>query len=294
MTNFTFKDASGTTQTAGAASVASALYTQVHIVDSTSANTAFITTAGEILVKGSVVTAISPGSVSGVGVFNVNPIGSGSIITAANPSSVSGVGLFNVNHTGNGSILVVIPGSVATAPSPASISGVGIFNTIIQAGSIAGTYTEDGAHVTNDRGIFTLAVRNDTMSSVTSADGDYSAQTVGPIGEVVTANAPITKWWQAQASVMYGVSVLAFAAQGASVFTYITGIQVANDSGTFSRVKITGGLGSVLAWTVAPANGGSNIQFINALKTGENSGVSASINGVSSVYLTMEGFISKI
>lgn len=195
-----------------------------------------------------------------------------------NPTSVSGVGVFNINSVGNGSVLTIPTGSIIT---------------VAQATSIAGTYLEDSAHVSGDRGVFTLGVRNDTMSSVTSASGDYSQVTTGPVGEVIVANSPINQWFSAQTSVMYGTSVQAIAPQGASVFTYVTGIQVANDSATYSRVKITGGLGSVLAWTVAPGNGGSNINFINPLRTGENSGVSASISGVSSVYISLQGFTSK-
>ncbi len=243
-------------------------------------------------------TAISGGAINmtGNGAVGVNTLrvaiasdssGPGSVIafqggawsaSMVGVASVSGVGLFNVNHTGNGSVLSI--------PTSSTIA-------LIQANSIVGTYLEDNPHTSGDKGIFALNVRNDTMSSVTSADGDYGAMSIGPTGEVITANSPITKWFSAQTSVMYGTSVQAIAPQGTSVFTYISGVQVANNSGTFSLVKITGGLGSVLGWTVAPANGGSNIQFLNPIKTGENSGVSASINGVSSVYISMQGFISK-
>jgi hypothetical protein len=210
-----------------------------------------------------------------------------SIVGVATPSSVSGVGVFNTNNIGNGSIITVFKdSSILSVPVGSTIA-------VIQAASIAGTYPEDSAHTTNDRGVFTLGVRNDSMSSVTSADGDYSQRAVGPIGELLVANSPITKWWATQTSVMYGVSVLAQPAAGASVFNYLSGVQISNDSGTFSRVKITGGLGSVLAWTVAPGNGGSNINFINPIKTGENSGISVSINGVSSIYISMQGFTSK-
>ncbi len=231
--------------------------------------------------------------------FNVNLVGNGSVlaqiqssvITVPSPASVSGVGIFNTNNIGSGSIITVWKDSSVLAGLTSSNASV---ITMIQAASIAGTYLEDNAHTTADRGVFTLKVRNDTMSSITSADGDYSPLAVGPVGEAITANSPITKWWATQTSVMYGTSVQALAPQGSSVFTYISGVQIANDSATFSRVKITGGLGSVLAWTVAPGNGGSNITFINPIRTGENSGVSASISGVSSVYVTLQGFISKI
>lgn len=271
---------------------------------------------GTVSVAGGTIS-ITPASVSGVGVFNTNNVGNGSVITVfqnsslivfqggtwatstvgvAPPHSVSGVGIFNVNNTGNGSVLTLSQGSVITVSKDSSILSVPVGSTIavIQAASIAGTYTEDSAHATNDRGVFTLNVRNDNMSSVTSANGDYSGGIVGPAGETIVAPAPITKWFSAQTSVMYGTSVQAVAAQGASVFTYITGVQVANDSATYSRVKFTGGLGSVLAWTVAPANGGSNIVFKPAIKTGENSGFSASISGVSSVYISAQGFTASI
>lgn len=191
---------------------------------------------------------------------------------------------------------VEVIGSVITIGSSASsiiAISQGSVITVWSSPSIVGTYLEDAPHTTADRGVFTLNVRNDTMSSITSSDGDYSPTATGPTGEVIVAQAPITKWIQGQTSVMYGTSVQGIAPQGASVFTYITGAQIANDSGTFSRVKITGGLGSVLAWTVAPANGGSNIVFNPAIKTGENSGVSASISGVSSVYVSLQGFTSK-
>lgn len=164
---------------------------------------------------------------------------------------------------------------------------------VVQTASILGTYAEDATHTSGNPGIFTLGVRNDSMSSITSADGEYSPITTGSIGETIVANSPITKWFQTQTSVMYGTSVQALAPQGSSVFTYVTGVQVVNNSANQSLVKFTGGLGSVLAWTIAPANGGSNITFPNGLKTGANSGFSASISGISSIYVSAQGFISN-
>lgn len=170
----------------------------------------------------------------------------------------------------------------------------GIYLSSIASGAQALGKLEDAAHATGDSGVFVLGVRNDTMSSVTSADGDYSAMAQGPVGETIVANAPITKWIRGETSVMYGTSVQAIAAQGASIFTYITSAQIVNMSPTISLVKFTGGLGSTLAYTVAPASGGSNIVFANPLRTGENSGVSASISGVSSVFVSLQGFTAKI
>lgn len=210
---------------------------------------------------------------------SVIAINAGSVVTISQGSVIA---VFQ-----SSSIIAINAGSVIAIPSG---SVIGVFD---KSPSIVGTYSEDAAHTTGDKGLFVLGVRNDLMSSVTGADGEYSPMAQGPVGETLVANSPITKWISAQTSVMYGVSVQAIAAQGASVFTYVTSAQIVNMSGTISLVKFTGGLGSTLGYTVAPASGGSNIVFANALKTGENSGVSASISGVSSVYVSLQGFTSK-
>lgn len=160
----------------------------------------------------------------------------------------------------------------------------------------AGTYAEDSAHTPADRGLFALGVRNDTVASVTSADGDYSQMAVGPSGESITANAPFTRWIRGTADlrVVQGASVTAIAAQGASVFTYITGIQLSNMGSASVLVTFTGGLGSILGYSIAPAGGGSNILYPNALKTGENSAFAASISGTASVLVSAQGFTARI
>lgn len=156
-----------------------------------------ITTGGNSSVQ--VVGLMPPQSVSGVGTFNIDPIGAGSIIakltnssvttlqgtnpwfvqltsgsvitTGGNSSvqvvgilpntSVSGVGQFNVNHTGNGSVLVLALGSIATAPFPASVSGVGIFNVNhIGNGSIQTVWTNPSiAGTYQEDGVHTSADR---------------------------------------------------------------------------------------------------------------------------------------
>lgn len=189
----------------------------------------------------------------------------------------------------DGSINVSVIGTLSTTP-------IGSVITVWQSPSIVGTYAEDAAHTTGDKGLFALSVRNDTMSSITSADGDYSPFTVGPVGEKLVANAPLTKWIQGTADlrVVLGASVTAIPAQGASIFTYITSTQVANFGPSSVIVTFAGGLGSILGYTIAPAGGGSNIVYMNALKTGANSAFSASINGTASVLVSAQGFIAKI
>jgi len=217
------------------------------------------------------------------------------------PQSVSGVGIFNVNHTGNGSIAVIGSVAVLQGTNPWTINNTsvlafqGTLPWVIQ--SIVGTYAEDSAHTPLSAGLFTLGVRNDTMSSVTSTDGDYSQINVGPTGETIIANSPITAWWQANTSIMANVSVQAVAAAGASIFTYVTAVQVTNVSPNNAYITFTGGLGgksSVLGYIPAPTNGGAIVTLPNAWKTGANMGVSASVSTYASVFLSMQGFTAKI
>lgn len=239
---------------------------------------------------------------------NVSVIGTVPVTQSTSPWIITGSvqGTSAANQSVSGTIGASILGWVPIQPSNTSTIGifqnssilavpVGSVITVIQNASIAGTYAEDAAHTSGDRGIFSLNVRNDTLASVTSTDGDYSALALGPAGEVVTANAPFTKWVRGTADLRgsSGGSVTAIAAQGASVFTYITGIQIANMGSASVLVTLGGGLGSILGYSIAPAGGGSNILYPNALKTGENSAFTASISGVASVLVSAQGFISK-
>jgi hypothetical protein len=272
----------------GATSVASEAiaglqYQQVKIVDGTAASTTPLKIIADgtmpVTVPGSVSTVIVGGSIVSVGTAN---------------QSVSG--------TVGASIVGQLPAGTAPIGSVAALQGtnpwvstqVGSVITISQAPSIVGTYAEDAAHASADKGLFTLGVRNDTMSSVTSADGDYSPVSMGPIGEALVANAPLTKWVQGTADFRAntGASIVLVAAQGASVFTYITGIQIAN-MGPASVLVTLAGTGSTLGYSIAPAGGGSNIVYANALKTPANGTFAASISGVASVFVSAQGFISK-
>lgn len=214
-------------------------------------------------------------------------MGSVAALQATNPWNVAGsVAAFIV---GNSSVIVV--------PQASSILAVpvGSVQTIWLSPSVVGTYAEDAAHTSGDKGIFVMQVRNDTMSSITSADGDYSPIAGGPVGETITANAPITKWVQGTADLRgsSGGSVTVIAAQGASIFTYITGLQVANMGSASVLVTLSGATSSIVGYTIAPAGGGSNILYPNALKTNANGAFSASISGVASVLVSAQGFISK-
>lgn len=190
-----------------------------------------------------------------------------------------------------------IAGSVAAIvtnfPTIQNVSGsVVAFQGGTQITSIIGAYAEDATHTSGDVGVFMMGVRNDTMASITSADGDYTPHITGPVGEVIVANSPITKWVQGKASAFTGIAQPLIAPQGASIFTYVTGVQVVNMSANLSLLSFLSG-NSVIGFSAAPASGGSNIVFPNGLKTFANADFAASISGISSVYVSVEGFISK-
>jgi hypothetical protein len=277
--------------------------------------------------SGSVVSyQIKPSSLlSGASIFGqlpagTAPLGSVATLQGTNPWIV------NINHS---VAAVIVGGSVATATTNSSVMllnsanvigsitalqgtnpwietfsnssilsvPVGSVITVFQTPSIVGTYAEDAGHTSGDKGVFALNVRNDAMPSITSTDGDYSPLAVGPVGEAITANAPITKWVSGTASMLGGVpmtcSVTVIAAQGASIFTYITGVQLANLGSASVLVSFGGGTSSLIGYSIAPAGSGSNINFPNALKTNANAAFSASISGAASVYVAAQGFISK-
>ena len=224
------------------------------------------------------------------------PLGSVATLQGTNPWVSTNVG--SIITTNVGSVITVLQSSSIIAINAGSVVAVsqGSVITVLQSPSIVGTYAEDIAFTQNDKGIYVLGVRNDTLASVTSADLDYSQMTVGPVGEMIVAQAPITKWVQGTADlrVVLGASVTAIAAQGASIFTYIQAAQVANFGSASVIVTFGGGLGSILGYTIAPAGGGSNIIFKPALKTGANSAFTASINGTASVLVSAQGFVAKV
>lgn len=304
------------TQGDGSASVASELignnqYQQIKVIGGETGSTSVlgvnpdrsinVSVIGQVQMAGSVLANVGAGSIITVAQGSILAnIGAGSIIAVQQGSILANIGAGSIITVSTGSVITVFQSSSLIAINAGSVVAVPVGSVITtwQSPSIVGTYAEDAAHATGDKGLQILGVRNDLMPSVTSADLDYSPVSVGPVGEVLTANAPITKWVRGTADMRgvgaLGGSVVVVAAQGASVFTYITSAQFVNIGGASVLVTIAGGLGSVLGYTIAPAGGGSNILYPNALKTGENSAVTASISGVASVLVSLQGFTAKI
>lgn len=268
--------------------------TPLPVVGSVSGNVGI---SGNVTVNPASVVFVSPQSVSGVGTFVVGDstksIDIGSGFPGGDGAAVgNGVKTADYNLVYNGSNWDRWRGnsSIGALVSTGASSVI----TVLQTPSIVGTYAEDSAHTSGDKGLFALQVRNDTMSSITSADGDYSPQAVGPIGEVISANAPITKWVQGTASILnVAQSVAVLAAPGANLFNYVTGVQLANASANNITVQFNSGQNSIIGYVPAPANGGAVFTIPNAWKGTANLPITASVSGLASILISMSGFTSK-
>lgn len=270
MANYQFLDAYSSVQTAAATVVSGALQPIVQI--------------GSVLSPLPVsVSPVANQSVSGT--VGASAIGTVPVTQSTTPWVITGSIQGSLSPSGNQSVSGTVGASV--------IGTVPVVQSGVRITSVIGAYAEDTGHTTGDVGLFTLNLRNDNLASVTSANLDYSPTTVGPAGETIVANAPLTKWVQGIGSTFTGVIQPIVAAQGASVFTYVTGVQVANNSANNVFLTFYGAASSVVGYTVAPANGGSNIVLLNAWKTNANGAFSASVSGAASVYLSAEGFVSN-
>jgi hypothetical protein len=266
---------------------------------SAAANQSVSGTVGASII-GAITATIAQGS-SISGTLLVEGINAPSASVTGNPVYIGGI-------DGSGSIqgakivtVVSVAGGLAWL-GVTSVSGTaGAAESGTWQVSIAGAYAGNSASIGSGLGVLGLGVRNDTFASTLSTtDGYYSPYTVGNVGEQIVANAPITKWVNGTSGAIYtGSSVAVIAAQGTGIYTYITGVQVANPSASPVYVTLAGSNAvasgaSILAYTIAPASGGSNIVFSNPLKVvGPNAAFTASISAFSSVYVSAQGFISK-
>jgi len=258
MSNYSFLDAYASVKTAASSTIGGVEYPIVKIPD-----TVTVSVLGTMPVTQTTTPWIVTGSVQSSPVAN---------------QSVSG--------TVGSSIIGTVP-VIQSGTHIASISGT------VTVASLVGTYPEGSVHGLTDQGLFALGVRNDTLASVVASDTQYSRLTVGPAGEVIMANAPLTKWVQGNASCFTGVIQPVIAAQGSSVFTYVTAVQVANASANNVYLTFYGASSSVVGYLPVPANSGAIPTMPNGWKSNANGAISASVSGVASVFISAQGFISK-
>lgn len=223
---------------------------------------------------------------------NYSFLDAASSVQTAMSSTIGGVQVPIVKISDTVSVISAISsGSIQTVQSGTVVASV---SGNVTVNSVVGTYGTGGAHGNSDSGLFMFGVRNDTLSSVVSADVTYGPLSIGPSGEVIASNAPLTKWVQGTASLLTnGVLQPIIGAQGSSIFTYITAVQAVNASTNNLYLTFYGATSSVVGYLPIPANSGALPIMPNGWKTNANGAFSASVNGVGSVYLSASGFISK-
>jgi hypothetical protein len=200
------------------------------------------------------------------------------------------------------SVMVVpgigVLGSVATlqGTNPWLVQPTSGSVIVIGGNSVVGTYSEDTGHTGADKGLFVLGVRNDTISSLTSADLDYSPKAVDAIGRVLIKpfageDATIISY---QGSIV-STSVTLAQASAIGKRNYITDFWISNTGSVATLVTIQGGDTSVLGNWIVPAGGGSNSQGINIpLKTTPAQDLAYKVGTATSVlYMNIKGYQSQ-
>lgn len=203
----------------------------------------------------------------GASVIGTVPITQGGPLVASvsGTAGASVIGTVPVTQGGtwtvSGSIVTQAQGSIVALNIGSIISTqVGSVITVFQAPSIVGTYSEDAAHTTADKGLFVLGVRNDAVASFAGANLEYSPQATDSAGRVVTKPFSPDESRAFGHTSVNGTSITAlFTAAGTGLRNYITDIAVANTGSVATLVTFRDSDASVIGRTIAPATGGSNI-----------------------------------
>ncbi len=205
-------------------------------------------------------------------------------------SSIISVGVLNQGDGGSAQLGLLVVGNnrVFNGTTWDRMRG-DTTGTVIQ--SIVGTYAEDAGHVTADKGLFVLGVRNDATASFASADLDYA-----PLG-VDSAGRSLTKPFSADENAFRYVtsvvhtSVTSIQNSVVGKRHYITDFAIANTGSVSTLITFTDGSTSFVGHTIAPAGGGSNKEFQVPLRGAPaqdlrfQAGTAASV-----VYVTVTGY----
>ena len=171
-------------------------------------------------------------------------------VTALQGHSVSGtVAVSNLPTTQNvsGSVVAFVSGLQGS-----SISGTVLVNNgsvvafqgtspwVMQ--SIVGTYAEDSAHTTADKGFFVMGVRNDAVASFSGANGEYNPFGHDSAGRMLTKPfAPEEARIEGYNSVVSTSVTTLVAAAGTGLKNYITDVVLVNTGATTTLITFRSG-----------------------------------------------------
>lgn len=186
-----------------------------------------------------------------------------------------------------------ISGSVAAVINNSSVlSFQGTIPWVIQ--SIVGTYAEDVASTGADKGLFTLGIRNDNVTSLVNADLDYTGWATDSAGRQLTK--PFVSEDGSLINFTGSVTSTSVTLIAASVIgkrSYITDFWMANSGSVATIVQFRENTTSVIGVTMAPGGGGSNSPGIAVpIKTfGQNQDLSfTGLTATSILYVTIKGY----
>lgn len=240
-----------------------------------------------LAVRESTATDLSSGNTNG----DYEPLqvdANGRLWTTTNIDQMNGVAV----TMGNGASGTGVQRVTIASDSTGNIATIG---TSVTPGTAAGNLgkAEDATHTSADVGVMALGVRNDAMSSPTSADGDYGFIAVDSLGRVQTTHAPAAAMKRGTATTTGTSDTSLVAASGSgSLKTYITSVQLANTGSTTSLITFKDGSGgSTLGYSIAPAGGGSNIVFTTPLVTSANTAFYfAAGSSSTTIYASAQGY----
>jgi len=231
-------------------------------------NPTFLQLAGSTM---AVSATVNTGNSSVMLLNGANSIGSVTALQGTNPW---------IQTFSNSSILAVPTGSTIT---------------IQQANSIVGTYAEDAASASADKGVFVLGVRNDTVASLVSADLDYGAFVNDSAGRQIIkpfASEDGTIISYVGSIVSGSVQLIQDSVIGKK--TYITDFILSNTGAATTLVTFQGGDTSLVGQYIAPTGGGLVATGLSLpLKNNASQSLNFKVSPSTSVlYLTVKGFVA--
>lgn len=227
--------------------------------------------------------------------------------TLATVSTVTSVTQFNGNAidlgngaVGTGTLRVTIASDTTGVLSIDDNSGsITVDNNGTFAVQAAGDVAHDAADSGNPVKVGAKAIAALSGATLVSAADRTDAQSDLDGAIIVRDGYALGDGVQGAASVTDTTATSVISAPGANVYLYITDIQVANTGATAVLVTFQldpAGTPSTLAYTIAPAGGGSNIHFGKPLKvTTANKAFGFTAGGsTTTLYVSAQGYKSKI
>lgn len=280
-------DGSAVTQPVSLASVPSHAVTNAGTFAVQAAQTGTWTVNGKLQDgAGTALTSATRGAQQALSVQIVDASGN-QITTFGGSGGTAGAdaGTFTRGTTSVTPVAAVVESSAPTLTagkySGLSMTTAGELRVSISSGGIQG-YAEDAAATSGDAGVQVLAVRQDTLASSTSADGDYASLKEDSLGRLYVVDAPSTAGLLSTARVAAAASTNATNVKNAAGQVY--GYALYNGNAAARFVKFynkasapTVGTDTPVLTIILPAGGGANVEWSKGIPFA--TGISYAITG---------------